>query len=207
MTPNVDDHPAQTSTRDCRTTEQGARGEVVLLRDGAQVFVRPITAQDRRELADAFKRLSPESRYKRFLGAVNELDARTLRYLTEIDHHDHEALAAFDGRDGHGVGIARYVRFQDNPDTAELAVLVADAWQGRGLGTLLVERVVARAQAEGVRRLQALVLATNHAMLRILDEHGWSRCSLPQDGTVEMAFEMPAQDPIPPSSNDGTAPG
>ncbi len=163
--------------------------DVVRLRDGSHVSIRAITPDDRREIADAFTRLSPESRYRRFLHVMGELDERTLGYLTEIDHHDHEAVAAFDTVDEHGVGIARYVRTQADAPSAEIAVLVADDWQGRGVGTVLLERVVARARAEGVHRLEALVLASNGVMIKLLEEHGWTMSTLPQGGTVEMILD------------------
>ena len=158
------------------------------LRDGTRVTIRPITPEDRTEIAAAVRNLSPESRYKRFLGAVDALDARTLRYLTEIDHHDHEALVAFDAADGHGVGVARYARAPGAADAAELAVVVADAWQGQGLGTLLVRKVIDRARDEGISQLTALVLATNTQMLELLEREGWRREGLPHDGTVELSF-------------------
>ena len=75
----------------------------------------------------------------RFLtGNKNELSPAELRYFTEIDHHDHEALGAVDRANGRGVGVARYVRSLEDSQTAELAVTVVDEWQGRGLGTELV---------------------------------------------------------------------
>jgi RimJ/RimL family protein N-acetyltransferase len=163
------------------------------LRDGTRVVIRPITPQDRAEIAAAVRHLSPESRYKRFLGGLDALDERTLRYLTEIDHHDHEALVAFDAADGHGVGVARYARTPGGSEAAELAVVVADAWQGQGLGTLLVRKVIDRARDEGIGRLTALVLATNAEMLDLLKREGWAREGLPHDGTVELSYTVPRE--------------
>lgn len=163
------------------------------LHDGTRVRIRPITPEDRAELADAVRRLSPQSRYQRFLGAIDSLDERTLRYLTEIDHHDHEALVAFDAADGQAVGVARYARAADGEDAAELAVVVADAWQGQGLGTLLVRKVVERAREEGLSRLTALVLAANADMLELFEHEGWHRRGLPHDGTVELTYTVPPE--------------
>ena len=70
-------------------------------------------------------------------------------YLTEIDHHDHEAIIALEEESGEGIGVARYVRNPTHPETAEVAVTVIDEWQGRGLGTLLLEVLGQRARAEG----------------------------------------------------------
>jgi GNAT superfamily N-acetyltransferase len=108
-----------------------------------------------------FERLSPESRYRRFLAPMPEMTEATVRYLTEIDHHKHEAMIALDEQTGEEMGVARYVRDPDHPDVAEVAVTVIDDWQGRGLGTLLLEVISARARAEGITRFTALMLATN----------------------------------------------
>ena len=89
-------------------------------------------------LADGFAGLSDRSRRMRFLGPKEALSAAELRYFTDVDHRDHEALGALDHARGGGVGIARYVRDRDNPHTAEIAVTVIDDWQGRGLGTGVV---------------------------------------------------------------------
>jgi len=82
---------------------------VVTLRDGSRVTVRPIRPQDAAPLRAGFERLSDESRYRRFLSPMQELSGPMLRYLTEVDHHDHEALIAV-GADGTIVGVARSVR-------------------------------------------------------------------------------------------------
>jgi GNAT superfamily N-acetyltransferase len=80
-----------------------------------------------------------------------------LAYLTEVDHHDHEALVAFDDCSSEGVGVAWYVRVDGA--TAEAAVTVADDWQGRGLGTALTSMLAERALEEGIDRFTAVVLA------------------------------------------------
>ena len=80
------------------------------LRDGSVVVIRRVTSQDAPLLAEGFARLSLESRQLRFLTSKSTLSAAELRYFTEIDHHDHEALGALDPADGRGLGIARYIR-------------------------------------------------------------------------------------------------
>jgi GNAT superfamily N-acetyltransferase len=113
------------------------RGQVVL-RDGSAVLIRPVRGTDAALLADGFARLSERSRRFRFLGRKTTLTEADLRYFTNVDHHDHEALGALDHVRGGGVGIARYVRDRENPAAAEIAVTVVDDWQGRGLGTELL---------------------------------------------------------------------
>jgi RimJ/RimL family protein N-acetyltransferase len=146
----------------------GVRGRAVVLRDGSKVLVGRVQRSDAPLLADGFARLSDRSRRMRFLSIKHELSAAELRYLTDLDHHDHEALAALDHRDGRGVGVARYVRDAADPQAAEIAVTVVDEWQGRGVGTELLAQLAKRARAEGIRRFTALVADDNVAMAALL---------------------------------------
>src|SRR4051794_24935940 len=144
--------------------------ERVTLRDGTCVAVRPIRPDDRDALAAGFERLSPESRYRRFFSPVSRLTDRQLEYLTRVDHHDHEALVAVDEASGALIGVARFVRIRRGE--AEPAMVVADDWQGRGVGTALLERLVDRAFDEGVDTFRAQVLAGNAEAIRILQRLG-----------------------------------
>jgi RimJ/RimL family protein N-acetyltransferase len=139
----------------------------------------------------AFERLSPESRYRRFLTPHDRLTTAELRYLTEVDHHDHEALVATDPRTGEGVGVARYVRDPERPDTAEVAVAVADHWQGQGVGTELLHRLADRARDEGILRFTALVVADNAAARRLLADLGTVRVVDEAQGAVELTVDLP----------------
>ena len=149
-----------------------AGGRLVVLRDGSPVLIRQVRSTDAPLLADGFARLSAASRRMRFLGVKKELSAAELRYLTDVDHHDHEALGALDPASGHGVGIARYVRDADDPQAAEIAVTIVDDWQGRGLGTELLARLSDRARREGIRRFTALTDADNVAVAALLRNAG-----------------------------------
>jgi GNAT superfamily N-acetyltransferase len=141
--------------------------EEVRLRDGSRVAIRPIAPGDKALIAAAFAALSPDSRYRRFFTPLEALDQPRLAYLTEIDHHDHEALVAIEPEDGTCVGVARFVRV--DAEGAEPAVAVADRWQRRGLGTALLERVADRARAEGIVRFSGAVLAENHDAIRLVE--------------------------------------
>jgi hypothetical protein len=112
---------------------QAAGRPVVLLRDGSAVLIRPVQSADVPLLADGFARLSDRSRQLRFLAPKKALSPAELRYFTDVDHHDHEALGALNHADGRGVGIARYVRDADDAQAAEIAVTIIDDWHGRGL--------------------------------------------------------------------------
>ena len=162
----------------------------VALRDGSSVLIRPGRPEDRELLLAGFERLGPESRYERFLAPMAELTDDIVTYLTDVDHHDHEALAAIDAETGDGVGVARFVRSADRPDTAEAALTVIDDWQGRGVGTLLLDRLAERAKAEGITHFTALLLAENREMLELLDGLGPVRVLDRQSGTVEVEAEL-----------------
>jgi RimJ/RimL family protein N-acetyltransferase len=125
----------------------------------------------------------------RFLGVKKALSAAELRYLTDVDHHDHEALAALDRHGGHGVGIARYVRDPDDPQAAEIAITIVDDWQGRGLGTELLARLSDRARQEGIRRFTALTAADNVAVAALLRNVG-ARLVRRGRGTVEYEITL-----------------
>jgi GNAT superfamily N-acetyltransferase len=172
------------------TSELVVLGAPVELRDGSRVRLRQVRATDKARLRRGFQRLSEESRYRRFLGAMPMLTEGTVRYLTEIDHHDHEAIVALDDASGEGVGVVRYVR-SGSPDTAEVAVTVTDEWQGRGLGTLLLDVISARAREQGIGRFTALLLATNEEMLDLLERLGPVRVVDRECGTVEVEVPIP----------------
>jgi RimJ/RimL family protein N-acetyltransferase len=165
-----------------------ARGMPTVLRDGSEVLIRPVEAADAPLLADGFARLSARSRQMRFLTAKRELSPAELRYFTEIDHHDHEALGAVDRAGGRGVGVARYVRSADDAQAAELAVTVVDEWQGRGLGAALVAQLSERARQEGIRRFTALVAADNGAMAGLARAIG---ADLVRREHATMVYEIP----------------
>jgi RimJ/RimL family protein N-acetyltransferase len=182
-----------------RTARAGGPGRAaggrVVLRDGSNVVIRQVHRSDAPLLADGFARLSPESRRLRFLRRKDELSAAELRYFTDVDHHDHEALGALDHAAGRGVGVARYVRDADDPHAAEIAVTVVDDWQGRGLGTELLAQLSGRARAAGIRRFTALVSADNAAMTALLRR----LCADPvhrEHGTVEWEITLvPSESP------------
>ena len=143
----------------------------VELRDESWVGIRPIQPDDKEALLAGFERLSEESRYKRFLTPMETLTSSQLAYLTEVDHHDHEALIAFDLSTRDAVGVGRYVREGDG-DRAEAAVTVADDWQGKGLGTALTRVLGGRAVEEGISCFTALLLAENKEMVGLLTGFG-----------------------------------
>lgn len=174
------------------TDELAAFGAPVELRDGSRVRIRPGRPEDRELLLRGFERLSDTSRYRRFLAPTPELTEQMVRELMDIDHHDREAIIALDEETGEGLGVARYVRSSAQPQTAEAAVTVIDDWQRKGLGTLLLDVLCARARAEGIRNFTALMLAANTEMMEILRRLGPMRIVDQEIGTVEVEVSIPS---------------
>jgi RimJ/RimL family protein N-acetyltransferase len=162
--------------------------ELVTLPDGATVLVRPIAPGDAPALLRGLEHLSPRSRYRRFLGTPR-IGPEELRYLTDVDHRDHEALGAADPATGDGVGVARYIR-EPGTDRAEVAVTIEDAWQGRGLGTVLLLRLAERARAVGIRRFTGLILAENAPMRALMAKLGKPESEDIGDGTIEATVAL-----------------
>jgi GNAT superfamily N-acetyltransferase len=175
--------PTQIDPRDVAATEALARplrtpgsggrapGDVreIELRDGSRIWVRPIRAEDRDRIVRGLSQLSPRSRYLRFHSHVDHLTAAQLDYLVDVDHVDHEALVAVDPDvEGHpGVAVARYIRLAEDPQVAEAAITVLDAYQGLGIGTAMIGLLERAAHEQGIRTFRNYVLAENEAMLEI----------------------------------------
>jgi RimJ/RimL family protein N-acetyltransferase len=146
------------------------------LPDGAQVLLRPIRAEDKRMLADGLRRLSDESVQRRFLTPKRSFSRAELRYLTEVDGRDHVALVAENPADPvrRVIAVARFVRLQDGGEAAEVAITVADDWQGRGLGSVLGMHLAHSARNRGIRRFTATMSSQNvpaHRLMARLTEH------------------------------------
>jgi GNAT superfamily N-acetyltransferase len=138
---------------------------------GQPIVFRLIRPDDKDRLLDGLRRMSPESRFRRFFSHRDRLSQAELRYLTELDHENHVAIGvAALGADGaeDGLGVARFVRIEPH-DVAEAAVAVVDDAQGRGLGRMLFERLVRAANERGVQVFRFEVLAENDAMLGLIE--------------------------------------
>lgn len=146
-------------------------GELVILPYGATIVVRPIRPADGPLLLDGFARLSVDSRRFRFLGGKSTLTGNDVRYLTEVDHGDHEAMVALDLA-GRGVGVARYVRDPHSPRAAEVAIVVVDEWHRRGVGRQLLSRLAQRADEEGITCFTGLMADDNVAVVALVRSLG-----------------------------------
>jgi GNAT superfamily N-acetyltransferase len=159
-------------------------------RDGVPLTVRPIQADDKSALLEAFEHLSDESVYKRFLSPLKRLTKEDLAYLTELDHERHEALVATTPLE-EIVGVARSVRLAGDPTRAEVAVTVADEWQGRGVGTALLRLLGRRGRENGIERFTGVCLAQNAEMLQLFRELGPTHEHPAGDGVVEVEVTLP----------------
>jgi RimJ/RimL family protein N-acetyltransferase len=140
------------------------------LPDGAPILVRSIRADDKRMLEDGLRHLSDESVQRRFLTLKRSLSRAELRYLTEVDGRDHVALVAeYPGDPARRlIAVARFVRLADDPTAAEVAIVVADDWHRRGVGTLLAEQLAERARNSGIARFTATIASDNVAAQRLM---------------------------------------
>lgn len=170
--------------------------EELKLDDGTRVRLRLIRPSDRAQIAEGFAHLSDETRYLRFFARKEALTDDELRYLTEIDQVHHFALGAAaleGGEEGEGLGVARFIELREH--VAEAAVVVADAMQGRGLGRILFQRLVAAAVERGIERFRCDVLASNEAMRGMVAEFA-PEAEQARDGEV-ITIEWPLPRIVP----------
>lgn len=165
----------------------GEPSQLLKLRDGRVVAVRPLERCDRPLLAAAIGRLSERSRYLRFATAKPRMTKGELDHLVDVDHHAHEALLATDPLTGQGVAVVRYVHVPGEARVVELAVTVADDWQGIGLASALLARLMQRASDEGHSTFRASVLAVNHRSIKMLLRAGFTGRS---GGGVLLEYEL-----------------
>lgn len=157
-------------------------------RDGTFVHVRAIRPDDRRRLRENFHRLSEDSVYARFLGPKKDLTEADLDFFTNVVPDEHVGLVATVWEEGEEriVGVGRYMTDEPGGSSAEVAFTVLDAYQGRGIGTLLFEHLVEVARDRGVDRLWADMWPDNQRMIGIFERSGYPM-ERSFDGTVVRA--------------------
>lgn len=155
------------------------------LKDGTRVLIRPIHKEDAAIERAFIKRLSPESRRLRFLGQISEPSEALIRSLTDIDYRRDMAFVALVHRDGEKreIGVARYSTSVDGKN-CECAVTVGDEWRQRGLGTLLMQRLIEVARSRGVRSMMSIDEADNTGMRDLARFLGFRRKRDPDDPTL-----------------------
>jgi acetyltransferase len=163
----------------------------VRLRDGTHVVIRPIGPEDAEREQGFVRGLSPESRYFRFMNTLRELSPEMLNRFTHPNPAREIALVALTNEPGESrqIGVARCVT-DPNRDSAEFAVVVADAFQGRGLGSLLMRELIDRARNAGLRQIEGLVLATNHRMLELMSSLGFEIETMTDDPRMRRVWRQ-----------------
>jgi RimJ/RimL family protein N-acetyltransferase len=167
----------------------GTAPTVVELRDGRRVSIRPIRPDDRKELQDAFVRLSSEARYTRFMSAVKNLPPGALERAVHPVAGREFALVAIagEGADEDIVGGARYFVESDNV-TCEFAITLADDWHRVGLASRLMKELIKAARAQGINRMEGFVLASNEPMLNLARRLGFHVTSSSEGPTVKLVW-------------------
>jgi RimJ/RimL family protein N-acetyltransferase len=171
------------------------------LRDGTAAIVWSLLPSDREALRQAYEHLSPESQFHRFLTPTPHLTETMLDHLVdEVDGIDHVARVLFvleDGETGYPAGIARMIRYPDEPTSADVAVTVADEYQGRGIASALLQELL-RHRLEGVERLDTMVAADNPASLAMLRRLGPTTVTVEGINMLRVTVELPPEpDPEP----------
>lgn len=157
---------------------------VVTLRDGSEVTIRVLHKEDAKLERDFLRNLSPESRWMRFLGQFNEPSDSLIRKLTELNYQHDMAFIALSNEGGvtREVGVSRYSLSPDG-QSCECAVTVADAWQGRGLGTVLMRDLIDIARRRGIRSMFSIDANENERMRELARDLGFKRERDPDDAT------------------------
>jgi RimJ/RimL family protein N-acetyltransferase len=158
-----------------------------LLRDGSSVFVRPIRPDDAEALLALHGRLSRQSVYYRFFSPIPRVTREQLRHLVAVDYLDRMAIVA--ERDDRIIGVGRYDRARGT-DHAEIAFTVEDAYQGRGVGTMLLDRLIGVARDRGIRVFEADVLNDNTRMLRVFAHTGFQVVHKSESGVAHLMFRI-----------------
>ncbi|MEU8747762.1 GNAT family N-acetyltransferase [Streptomyces parvulus] len=171
----------------------------VVLRDGGTARVRPITVDDAERLVSFYEQVSDESKYYRFFAPYPRLSAKDVHRFTHHDFVDRVGLAATIG--GEFIATVRYDRIGPGgtpasapADEAEVAFLVQDAHQGRGVASALLEHIAAVARERGIRRFAAEVLPANTKMIKVFMDAGYTQKRSFEDGVVRLEFDLEPTD-------------
>ena len=159
----------------------------VIASDGATAHLRPISSADAEAVAEFHGRLSDRTRYFRYFSPYPQIPEKDLKRFVEVDHHDRVALVIWLGREI--IAIGRYVRLSES-SAAEVAFVVRDDHQGRGLGSILLEHLAAAARESGLTRFVAEVLTENHQMVRVFREAGFEVSRALEGSTLHLEFDV-----------------
>ena len=161
-----------------------------IMRDGGSIHIRAMRPDDKQRLLDHFSRLSAQSVYFRFFRAKKRLTDEELVQFTEVDFGRNAALVATlgQGEEERIIGVGRYAAVDSDATRAEIAFAVADDYQGRGVGTLLLEHMAPIARAHGITEFEADVLGENNRMLEVFAQSGFVVKRSIEDGVFHVTF-------------------
>jgi RimJ/RimL family protein N-acetyltransferase len=175
-----------------RALRRSVRCVLITLRDGTRLLVRHVRPEDKWIIAKGWSELSEASQRSRFLAPKPRLTRSELRYLTEVDGHDHVALIALRADNWNRLaGVARFVRLADDPETAEVAITVGDALQGKGVGRQLGVLIADEARKRGVKRFVASILSDNVPALRLMQRMA-ARLEHAENGVSDLVADLAA---------------
>ena len=166
----------------------------VVLKDGSELMLRPVLPGDSERSTHPSVEFSSETLYRRFM-STREPSAALMNYLFQVDYVEHFVWVLVDGADWPVVADVRFVRDVNDSSVAEIAFIVADDYQGRGIGSFLMDALIIAAHVGGVRRFTARLLSDNTRMRAILDRYGpkWER---DEPGVVTTEFDVPGTDEL-----------
>lgn len=161
-----------------------------LLRDGSPVEIRALRPDDETEMLAAVERTSPQSLQRRFFAMKRHFSERERAFFMQIDFSNHVALVALVRQTDRQmiVGGGRYIVFE--PGRAEMAFVVVDAWQGRGIGSLLIRHLIKIAGHGGLQELTAEVLPDNTAMLKVFERSGFKTAARRDPHTIHLVLTL-----------------
>ena len=168
----------------------------VVLKDGAHVWIRAIRPDDEPRLVDLYGRLSQHTAYQRFFTVMKRLPPDWAHFFANVDYRRRMAVVAEREHEGRVelIGVGRY-EASDEEAAAEVAFVVQDGWQGRGLGAILLDDITRAGEARGMRRFRAYVLADNHRMLELLTRATDVLERKLEDGVVSIVFKRRQEAP------------
>jgi ribosomal protein S18 acetylase RimI-like enzyme len=161
-----------------------------LLRDGSQIEIRALRREDEADMLAAVERTSAQSLQRRFFVMKRHFSEKELAFFLDVDFENHVAIVALTEESGRKViaGGGRYIVFE--PGRAEMAFVVVDTWQGRGIGSILMRHLVKIANEAGLEELTAEVLPENAAMLNVFGKFGFKPAAKRDPQTVHLALRL-----------------
>jgi acetyltransferase len=167
--------------------------EKVIAKNGREFLIRPIQKEDKQRLIDGLTKMSPESIHHRFLGFKKGFSEKELKHLTEVDGHNHFAIAVgvlTKENSLEGVGIGRYHINDNDPTTAEVAITIIDEYQGNGLGTKIMEHLIKIALENKITTFEGILETTNDSMIHLIKKLKGFKTIRTEDGVLKMIGDL-----------------